>query len=222
MGDWVDGIKFDEFEIVQWDGINEPAVAPANCARVYYNRTTNKFMVSRNGGAYAEFILSPTHTDLSDMPDVGGANTDHDARYIREAPIDSTMYGRKDGAWERITLIPPVVDWWDPTGGLPVDPEDGDRYASDGTAEGWTEGYIYEWDDLAGEWVEVEPEEGYMFWMLAELLFYVFFSGGWMEMGEFSYLKLDQTTPQHVINGAPQFDEGVVIKSGKKVVYDGT
>jgi hypothetical protein len=35
-----------------------------------------------------------------------------------------------------------------------------------------------------------------MFWMIAELLFYVFFSGGWMEMGEFSFVKLDQTTPQ--------------------------
>jgi hypothetical protein len=32
--------------------------------------------------------------------------------------------------------------------------------------------------------------------MIAELLFYVFFSGGWMEAGEFSFVKLDQTTPQ--------------------------
>jgi len=35
------------------------------------------------------------------------------------------------------------------------------------------------------------------------------------------YLKLDQTTPQTVVNGAPQFDEGVVIKANQKVYLDG-
>lgn len=35
------------------------------------------------------------------------------------------------------------------------------------------------------------------------------------------YLKLDQTTPQNVINDAPQFDEGIVIKAGKKLYLDG-
>ena len=34
-------------------------------------------------------------------------------------------------------------------------------------------------------------------------------------------LKLDQTTPQTVENGAPRFDNGIVIKAGQKVVFDG-
>jgi hypothetical protein len=37
-----------------------------------------------------------------------------------------------------------------------------------------------------------------------------------------AYLKLDQTTPQNVINGAPQFDEGIVIKAAKRLYLDGT
>jgi hypothetical protein len=35
------------------------------------------------------------------------------------------------------------------------------------------------------------------------------------------YLKLDQTTPQTVINDAPHFDKGIVIKSGEKLIFDG-
>ena len=37
-----------------------------------------------------------------------------------------------------------------------------------------------------------------------------------------AYLKLDQTTPQNVINGAPEFNEGVIIKAGKKLILDGS
>ena len=36
-----------------------------------------------------------------------------------------------------------------------------------------------------------------------------------------AYLKLDQTTPQTVINGAPQFDEGLTIKKDKFLRFDG-
>ena len=104
-----------------------------------------------------------------------------------------------DYAW----LVPPITEWYDPTGGLPVDPDVGDRYGADATAEGWTIDYIYEWDGT--EWVESEPEEGWMIWALSELLFYVFFSGGWMEIGADSFLKLDQTTPQTISNGIPVY-----------------
>lgn len=34
-------------------------------------------------------------------------------------------------------------------------------------------------------------------------------------------LLLDQTTPQEVINGSPEFDEGIKIRAGKKVIFDG-
>jgi len=35
------------------------------------------------------------------------------------------------------------------------------------------------------------------------------------------YLKLDQTTVQKVINGLPQFNEGITIKADKPVYLDG-
>jgi len=130
---------------------------------------------------------------------------------FKDAPADGTMYGRRDGAWERITLMPPVEEYWDITEGLPPTPDEGDRYISDGTDDdlGWYDGYVYEWDGT--EWVESIPVEGWMVWLIFEMVFWVFFSGGWMEVGSDSYLKLDQTTPQLVINGAPIFEEGIDI-----------
>ena len=35
------------------------------------------------------------------------------------------------------------------------------------------------------------------------------------------YLKLDQSVQQRVINGAPHFDKGLIIKDGEKLIFDG-
>jgi hypothetical protein len=37
-----------------------------------------------------------------------------------------------------------------------------------------------------------------------------------------TFLKLNQTVVQHIINGAPQFDEGITIKKDKFIYLDGT
>ena len=34
-------------------------------------------------------------------------------------------------------------------------------------------------------------------------------------------LKLDQTTPQEIINGAPIFTQGLIIKAGERIYFDG-
>jgi hypothetical protein len=104
---------------------------------------------------------------------------------------DLSAYATKEYVDSGTWLMPPIIEWYDPTGGLPADPEIGDRYGADATANGWTIDYIYEWD--GEEWLESEPEEGWMLWNLWEMIMWVFFSGGWMEMGEDSYLKLDGT-----------------------------
>lgn len=39
----------------------------------------------------AEIAETLAHADLSDMPDVGGTNTDHDARYYTETEVDSAI-----------------------------------------------------------------------------------------------------------------------------------
>lgn len=35
------------------------------------------------------------------------------------------------------------------------------------------------------------------------------------------YLKLDQTTQQSVINDAPIFEKGLIIKAGERIYFDG-
>jgi len=47
------------------------------------------------------------HSDLSDMPDIGGTNSDHDSRYYTETEIDTLLGGyiRADGT------IPLTADW---------------------------------------------------------------------------------------------------------------
>jgi hypothetical protein len=35
------------------------------------------------------------------------------------------------------------------------------------------------------------------------------------------FLKLDQTTPQHVTVNAPIFDEGITVKAGSRITFDG-
>ena len=100
---------------------------------------------------------------------------------------------RSDSEIEDIMwVLPPIIEWYDPTGGLPVDPDVGDRYGADETANGWTQDYIYEWDGT--EWVEESPEEGWMIWDLLGLIFWVFFSGGWMEEGSLTYVPYTGAT----------------------------
>jgi hypothetical protein len=158
--------------------------------------------------------------------------------YQGDAPLDGTMYGMRDGEWERITLMPPVEEYWDITGGLPPTPEEGDRYISDGTDEdlGWYDGYIYEYID--GEWVESIPVEGWMVYLILEMVFWVFFSGGWMDVGEHTYLKLDCSnapltgtlsfTDEYAPSPASSANEpairanrNIIIKSGHKLIFDG-
>ena len=35
-------------------------------------------------------------------------------------------------------------------------------------------------------------------------------------------LLLDQTSPQSVINGSPEFKGGITIKAGQKLIFDGS
>jgi hypothetical protein len=126
------------------------------------------------------------------------SSADTTAGYLEDklvAGFGITLTKQNTGANENIRistpslLEAPVDDWYDPTAGLPVAPTTGDRYIAEVSGSGWTEDYIYEWD--GDEWVEYAPEEGWMVWMLLDLIFYVFFSGGWMEVGSSSFWTTD-------------------------------
>jgi hypothetical protein len=51
-----------------------------------------------------------------------------------------------------------VINYYDPTGGLPSSPSVDDRYISTATANGWTADYIYTWD--GSSWSGFVPGEG--------------------------------------------------------------
>ena len=137
---------------------------------------------------------------------------------------------------EDMFIMPPVEDFYDPTGGLPAAPSVGDRYIASDTANGWTEDYVYEWD--GDSWVEYAPEEGWMIWILYLLVFMVFFSGGWMEVGSLSYWTVDttqigltgnKTTSGFIEAGTTgagnvgfRSNADIVLKSGQKLIFDGT
>lgn len=111
----------------------------------------------------------------------------------------ATKFYVDEGVW----MLPPIIDFYDPTGGLPVAPTVGDRYISDATANGWTIDYVYEWDGVS--WVETPPEEGFTIWSLLDLIFFVFFTGGWMPLpstdhGELLGL-LDDDHTQYLLAG---------------------
>ena len=73
-----------------------------------------------------------------------------------------------------------VIEFYDPTGGLPVGPSDGDRYISIATANDWTEDYIYEWDDLDSTWMETVPASGTALYVAEEDRMYQYNGIDWV------------------------------------------
>ena len=75
MSERVNGVEFEEVELVQWDGIAVPAVAPAHKARIYYNPITDLLMLSVNGGAY-----TPVGSGSGGFPYIPGV--DSSAKFV--------------------------------------------------------------------------------------------------------------------------------------------
>ncbi len=143
----------------------------------YSNAMRAKIVSTDEGNDYVDFrrdVLNPSFAAAQEHGNLAGLGDDDHPQYLL---IDDT--------W----LLPPVDARYYPIGGLPGTPDVGDRYLSIGTANGWTDGYIYEWDGSV--WIETIPEEGQMVWIIFELLFYVYFSSDWMEVGEDSYFRID-------------------------------
>lgn len=58
-----------------------------------------------------------------------------------------------------------VIGFFDPTGGLPVNPQDGDRYISLATANGWQINDIVVWNEQLEEWKSFDPVPGVSVWV---------------------------------------------------------
>jgi len=76
----------------------------------------------------------------------------------------------------------PIIDFYDPTPGLPSSPSTGDRYIASATANTWTEDYIYEYDGT--DWIENIPLEGWTVENQTEDTYYTYNdSGDWIPFG---------------------------------------
>lgn len=77
----------------------------------------------------------------------------------------------------------PVKGFWDPSGGLPGSPSDGDRWISTATANGWQNKYIYTWDATNTQWVEDNaPFPGMMAFVISLGEYYYYTAGSWDKM----------------------------------------
>lgn len=74
-----------------------------------------------------------------------------------------------------------VIDFYDPTGGLPGSPITGDRYISEATANGWTIHYLYEWNGAS--WDESVPSDGWTCWQTTPDELWVYNGSIWVQIG---------------------------------------
>jgi hypothetical protein len=68
--EYVNGVRHDELEVIQIDGVAEPSKAPNNTARIFYNLTDDKLKLSVNGGAYSNIGAGGGASNYSDLLDV--------------------------------------------------------------------------------------------------------------------------------------------------------
>lgn len=110
-----------------------------------------------------------------------------------------------------------VLDRYDPTSGLPADPETGDRYLATATANGWTTNNIYEWSGT--EWTETVPELGRFVNVLDETTVIYNYNGATWDSKQFeattastglTKVGLDIRMDSSAAGAALSFDAGVL------------
>jgi len=222
------GFETEKLDIIS---SSTPSVSDTNSSRIYYNGATDDTLkLSVDGGPYYDIATSSTVPNYESDPLSLHLDQTTPQTIINGVPLMTTAvneYGSGnqlvnkdycDSSW----LLPPIIEWYDPTGGLPVDPEVGDRYGSDATANGWTIDYIYEW--TGEEWMETEPEEGFMLWDLLDYILWEFMSGMWLETESSSYWSVD--TAQTGLTGSKTLTDNTFISFGtggdSQLYYDGT
>src|SRR5688500_10121195 len=57
-----------------------------------------------------------------------------------------------------------VIGFWNPTGGLPASPSNGDRYVASVSANGWTVNNVVVYDETLDVWKNIVPTSGSMVW----------------------------------------------------------
>ena len=119
---------------------------------------------------------TPTFVNVN----IGGAANPDQA--VRKDYVDGLF---QEGLYWR----PSVIDFYDPSTGLPS-ASDGDRYISDGTANGWEDNNIYEYEGSSDTWTEFVPSGGWTTLVRAEDRLYVYREGDvndWVALASYVY-----------------------------------
>ena len=69
--EYVDGHKFDDYEITQWNAMSAPSVSPSSDARVYQDSTDKTLKLSLDGGAYSDIATAATVPTISGWTKTG-------------------------------------------------------------------------------------------------------------------------------------------------------
>ena len=83
---------------------------------------------------------------------------------------------------------------------------------ADAPADSCADGDLIVWDDLLSQWKNVT---------LASIADSRYYTEAEIDALLVTFLKLDQSTPQTVVNGKPTFNEGLVIPASMKIYFDG-
>lgn len=98
-----------------------------------------------------------------------------------------------------------VLDFWDPTEQLPS-PEEGARYISLASANGWRKHFIYEWDSSITNWTPYRSEPKWAVWTEIPDALFVFNGQKWVKIGSTS----DHTNLRGIgVHSHAQIDEHI-------------
>jgi len=104
---------------------------------------------------------------------VGGITPTADDHLTTKGYVDLLVQGLD---WQQS-----VDDWWDPSSGLPIGPNEDDRYIATASGNGWSTNNIYDYD--GSQWDEIVPNEGFTTWVENEDALYVFNGSDWVRFG---------------------------------------
>jgi len=156
---------------------------------IYLAGTTTAFSVwSAQTGGTSISTVPQRDTNSSGQFDFYVDDSEYSTDTLADIVVGETTYsnmivfpGTGGGGGGQIDWQESVKDRYDPTGGLPTW-ENGDRYISTATANGWTVNNIYE-GSPPDVWAETEPNEGYACWVEDEDLIYIYNGAAWVLLG---------------------------------------
>jgi len=180
-------------------------------------------------GAWKNFVTSTDQTNLSNYPKKNGIESISAQWTYTTSPLvpSATLRGQAASlgnvqdavmglSWQKI-----VINFFNPTGGLPTTPNDGDRYISTATANGWIINNIYQWNSGSSIWLEAISLNGFAVFVNTLGTYYQYNGSNWIGFS----LSPSAHKTTHENNGADEINvAGLsgILDDNQKVASDAT